>query len=390
MESPISDRRWRSSGGGLARGVGLLLGLWLALARVAVAADASPPAKEDPAVRAAAKARLVEGVALLRQEQYAAALRKFDEAYALVPSPNVQYNRGLAFRGLGQNAAAIEAFEYFIASAAQPPAGTREQAQRHRDELRPRVARVVVTSELPGAELLVDGRARGFATAGRIVYLDPGSHELLARGRDAGSPSARAQVSASAGQELAVTLRLAPAAVAAAAPPRAPAPAPALASGSAQERDRAADAPPVSAAPSSRNDAEASSRSWWAAAPRWTLIAAGAGVVLLGTGVTFELLARGEGNDLTNGSRTANATGKTAQYHQSTEDHGLMYQTLGEISLAVGAAALVAGIGGYLMAGEPTRERGRAARKPARGLASLVGQPLLEPKLTGARLEVSF
>jgi len=88
------------------------------------AADETPRPETD-AARQAATARLIEGVELLRTRQYHEALARFDEAYALVPSANIHYDRGLAYRGLGRNAAAIEAFEAFLAGARQPPAGKR-------------------------------------------------------------------------------------------------------------------------------------------------------------------------------------------------------------------------------------------------------------------------
>jgi hypothetical protein len=360
-----------------------LLVIWLMGAPVARAADPAPAAAaDDPQARAAATAGLVEGVELLRLNRYAEALHKFDEAYARVPSPNIQYNRGLAFRGLGQNAAAIDAFDAFLAGATRPPPGKREQAQQYRNELRARVARIALTSELPGAELLVDGRPNGFATAGRIVYLDPGPHELLAR-RDGGG-SARAQVVAAAGQELAITLRIAPAPVAVAAP--APAPTSAALAG----RDRPADGPVASAATAADNQVTDSSHgSSWTAAPRWTFIAAAGGVALLGAGLTFELLARREGRRLTDDAARGSDT-MPVPYDPSRQENGLRYQTLGIISLAAGGAALIAGISGYLSAQGSVTGRERAARKPAPGQASLAAQPLLGPRLAGARLEVSF
>ncbi|HET6149214.1 MAG TPA: hypothetical protein VFH68_16875 [Polyangia bacterium] len=383
MASPISDRR-RSCGGWVAQGLLLVVMVLAGGARAAVAAQA-PATADDSQARAAASARMVEGVELLRTGQYADALRKFDEVYALVPSPNVHFNRGLAYRGLGQNAAAVEAFEAFLAGATNPPPGKREQAQRYRDELRPRVARVVLTSELPGAELLVDDRPHGFTTAGRVVYLEPGSHELVALRRDRGL-SARAQVTATAGQELAVTLRTGAAPVAAATPP---APTPAGASASARDRDRPDEAPPLNAAPSERNDDANAPGSAWAAVPRWALIAAGGGVVLLGAGVTFELLARREGDRVSAAVKVGKTRPDGADWDPSNEDNGLRYQTLGFISLGVGAAAVVAGITGYALA-HRSFENGERASRPARGVRSMVGGPLLGPGLAGARLELSF
>ena len=128
-----------------------------------------------------ARARLVEGVELLRQKQFAQALTKFDEAYALVPSPNIFYDRGLAYQGLGRDADALEAFDAFLAHADHAPPGTHEKATHEREMLRARVATLAVASDPPGAEISVDGRRRGVTPLSGALYIDVGS----ARGRGA-------------------------------------------------------------------------------------------------------------------------------------------------------------------------------------------------------------
>src|SRR5215475_11501406 len=79
----------------------LALAAGLALAPRAAAADD----------KAAAKAKLVEGADLLKRGEYQSALERFQRAYELVPSPKIQFNFGLAYKGLGRNADAIEAFD---------------------------------------------------------------------------------------------------------------------------------------------------------------------------------------------------------------------------------------------------------------------------------------
>ena len=155
-------------------------------ASAAHAAPAAPPVAPAPpatteAARETARARLVEGVELLRQKQFAQALTKFDEAYALVPSANIFYDRGLAYQGLGRDADALEAFDAFLASADHAPPGTREKATHEREALRERVATLAVTSDPPGAEISVDGRRRGVTPLSGALYIDAGPHEVAAR-----------------------------------------------------------------------------------------------------------------------------------------------------------------------------------------------------------------
>ncbi len=160
-------------------------------ASAAHAAPRRPPAAPAPAAgteaaRETARARLVEGVELLRQKQFAQALTKFDEAYALVPSPNIFYDRGLAYQGLGRDADALEAFDAFLAHADHAPPGTREKATHERETLRARVATLAVTSDPPGAEISVDGRRRGVTPLSGALYIDAGPHEVAARNTSTG------------------------------------------------------------------------------------------------------------------------------------------------------------------------------------------------------------
>ena len=141
------------------------------------AADGTPE-NNDASARDKAKDLLVEGVDLLKRAQYQAALERFDTAYALVPSPNIHYDRALAYLGLGTQAAALEAFEAFLADATHPPPGKREQAESYQTELSTRVAQLDASALPPGAEVGVDGRGHGTTPLARSIYLDPGAHEI--------------------------------------------------------------------------------------------------------------------------------------------------------------------------------------------------------------------
>ena len=121
------------------------------LAAVAVAVGALPTARAQPselaqpaieteANREAARAKLVEGVAALKRGDHQAALTRFEEAYALVPSPKIHYDFGLAYVGLGRTADALAAFERFLAEAPDAPPDTREKAASLIPTLRARLA----------------------------------------------------------------------------------------------------------------------------------------------------------------------------------------------------------------------------------------------------------
>jgi hypothetical protein len=340
------------------------------VARAGRAAEETPQPQGD-AARQAATARLIEGVDLLRMGRYQAALGKFDEAYALVPSPNIHYDRGLAYRGLGWNAAAIEAFDAFLTGAQQPPEGKREQARRYFDELRPRVARLEVASEPMGAEVSVDGRGYGPTPLGRAIYLDPGRHELRARNPSSGAISVEPVVAA-AGQSLKVTLTLArPMRVAAESKGPPPLVAPAVSS---PPHEVSAVSQPSPTEPQSR-------------ARTWTMVAAGGGLALLGAGLTFELIARHYSNALTDDSRRGQTAPVT--FVPAKEDSGLEFQTLGYVFLGVGAAVLAGSTVVYALQRRHASES-QAQRRPVRAAWTMTGAPIIGPALAGARVRFSF
>jgi tetratricopeptide (TPR) repeat protein len=218
-------------------------------AAVTVAAGAMPGARAEPAAgsnatREAARAKLVEGVEAMKRGDYRASLARFEEAYALVPSPKIHYDFGLAYLGLGRSADALAAFERFLAEAPDAPADKRERAAALVSRLRARAA------------------------------------EPSARG----DPAAAAARPTPAGPQTASSERR-PDAIAA------PAPAALVAQG---------DEPSTTAPATDRDPMRArriTALSWGAA-----------GVSLAAVGLVFGLLARGEGESLTRDSQMGTLT----------------------------------------------------------------------------------
>jgi hypothetical protein len=136
-------------------------------------------APRDP--KAVARAKLVEGAELLSRGEYEEALARFQDAYARVPSPKIFYNYGLAYKGLGRNAEAIAAFDRFLAEAGDAGADKRSDAERRRAELLKRVGTLEITSEVEGADILIDGTSYGQTPRSAPIYLDSGNHLLSVR-----------------------------------------------------------------------------------------------------------------------------------------------------------------------------------------------------------------
>jgi tetratricopeptide (TPR) repeat protein len=146
MASSISEAARRRPVGAVA----LLAAFAVVLAAMPVA-RAQPSGASD-ATREAARAKLVEGVDALKRGDHRAALARFEEAYALVPSPKIHYDFGLAYLGLERPADALAAFERFLAEAPDAPPDKREKAASLIPTLRARVAELAAPGERAGVE----------------------------------------------------------------------------------------------------------------------------------------------------------------------------------------------------------------------------------------------
>jgi len=277
MASSISDPARRRP----IVGVAMLAALIVAVGAPAVA-RAQPAAASD-ATREAARAKLVAGVDAMKRGDYQAALARFQEAYALVPSPKIHYDFGLAYVGLERPAEALAAFERFLAEAPDAPPDKREKA----------------------TSLIATLRARAAETAGRDNRGDAPAAPPLAEP---------------------------PVAVAAQPPVGAP-PSPSAASAEART-----ERPAVSATggddPWRRRRIAAVS-----------LGAAGAG--LLAAGVVFGVLARRESDGLTHDSEMGTPPAHPTPFDAGKESRGIAYERLQIVGLVAGGVAAAAGAALY-------------------------------------------
>ncbi|HLK91406.1 MAG TPA: tetratricopeptide repeat protein [Polyangia bacterium] len=286
---------------------------------------APPPGAAPPAVKQAAEAKLVAGVELLKAHSYREALARFEEGYALVPSPLIFYDIGLADRGLGDDARAFESFERFLAEAPDAPADKQRRAEAYRDELRARVSIVTLQADVGAAELTVDGTDLGRLPFPRRLTLAPGSHQVVAR---AGGSVQAATLTCVGGQTIPLAVRLS-----APVPPIAPLPSEHALSG---EQPRAPAVEVLGGAPATGSASGGNDLRPWA------LSAAAVGVASLGVGVAFGLMARNAGDQVTGDSQA----GRT--FVPTDETSGLRNQTVEVLLLSVGAVAVAAAVGLYV------------------------------------------
>ena len=241
------------------------------------------PARAWADAKAEARAKLVQGGEFLKHGQFEEALARFQEAFRLVPSPKIQYNFGLAYRGLGRKADALEAFERFLAEAPDASKETRQTAAREKAQLTGQIAMLEVKCDLPGAEVFVDGRSFGTSRS-TPIYLDPGPHQLMVEKAGEGSAFTE-RINASAGQRITVMARLIRAPTATT-PPREPAP---------REPLPREPVHPVEPLPQDKPPRPAEPGPRWQPIAAWT--AAGGAVVAAGFGVVEVLGANNKFRD---------------------------------------------------------------------------------------------
>jgi tetratricopeptide (TPR) repeat protein len=274
MASSICDRKRRLS----VVVVAMLAAVSVGLGGTS-AARAEQAAASD-ATREAARRKLVEGVDAMKRGDYEAALARFEQAYALVPSPKIHYDFGMAYVGLGRPAEALAAFERFLAEAPDAPPEKREKAASLVSTLRARVG--------PPAE-----RDDRVATAGR--------------------PQAVAPPAASSGR---------------------PEPTSSLTQVPTEHRDERSATVTATTTPAESDPLRGR---------RVTAVSLGAaGVGLVAAGVGFGVLAKGESDSLSHDSQIA-TPGDPTLFDPGKQSRGIAYERLQIVSLVAGGVAVAAG-----------------------------------------------
>jgi hypothetical protein len=143
-------------------------------------AYAAPVHAADPEVEA--RERFDRAVKLYEEGNYDAALVEFQRAAALRPSYKLFYNMGQVRVALQDYAAALEAYRLYLEQGGDKvPAARREQVQQEMKRLEPRVARLSVETDVPGAEVLVDDRAMGKTPLAAPLIVNAGSRRIQVR-----------------------------------------------------------------------------------------------------------------------------------------------------------------------------------------------------------------
>jgi hypothetical protein len=146
----------------------------LILAAPAVARAQDADDSDVDQARTEAQALNKEGVALLGKQDYAAALDRFQKAYAIFPSPKVLINIAASLKSLGRNGEAANTYQKWLddpgAESSRRPDVVKVLAQ-----LDPKLGIVSVTVTPADAEVQVDGWSPGWmASSGETPWLPAG------------------------------------------------------------------------------------------------------------------------------------------------------------------------------------------------------------------------
>ncbi len=146
------------------------------------ASPGKQPTESSEAARAEAAQRFQRGLGFYNDGDYALALIEFERAYQLVPDYRVLYNIGQVAIQLSRFARARRALERYLRQGGQELPEQRIVAvERDLAMLRERTAFLELSTEPPGAEVLVDDRSYGKTPLGRPLLLDAGEHRVVVR-----------------------------------------------------------------------------------------------------------------------------------------------------------------------------------------------------------------
>jgi len=141
-------------------------------------ARSAPAQERDDVVREAGK-HFQRGVALYGEADYGGALVEFKRAAELSPNPTVLFNIGQTQYQLRDYAAALRTFERYLAEApaSSPNRGEVESAVR---VLRSRVGRLMITTDVPGADVTVEDTPAGRTPFDKPVLVGVGHIKVVA------------------------------------------------------------------------------------------------------------------------------------------------------------------------------------------------------------------
>jgi hypothetical protein len=129
-------------------------------------------------VAAEAREHFKRGTTLYDEADYRGALAEFKRAYEILPNPTVLFNIGQAYYQLNEYVNALETFEKYLETKDPSGASRRALATKELDELKRRVTKVEIQTNVEGASLAVDDEPIG--TSPRTLLVAIGRRRISA------------------------------------------------------------------------------------------------------------------------------------------------------------------------------------------------------------------
>jgi hypothetical protein len=147
-------------------------------------AFAQAPAAGTPSVEEG-RTRFIRGIDLYKEGNFRAALAEFRAADGAAPNWKIAYNLGQTLFQLQEYAGAVSAFERYLTEGADKvPPERRKEVEADLAKLRPRVAQVTVTVNVPSAEVLVDDESQGNLPRATPLLLSAGRRKITVNAHD--------------------------------------------------------------------------------------------------------------------------------------------------------------------------------------------------------------
>jgi tetratricopeptide (TPR) repeat protein len=157
------------------------MSLKVALVAVCLALAAAPArGDEGEEARARARALLQEGNRYFDARLFVEALDRYRQAYAIVPSANIDFNLAQSLNELGRPLEALGHYERYVRrvkEADSPEDWKRAHEQIFR--LEGLIARVEIQASVAGAEVSIDGSPVGTTPLPAPIRLVPGPHAMV-------------------------------------------------------------------------------------------------------------------------------------------------------------------------------------------------------------------
>ena len=137
------------------------------------------PTRADEKSLPEARRKFQEGIALVAEGAYAAALSAFEDSYRLHPRPSTLFNVGMCLKEIGRHADALEAFEVFLSLPHDDSRAHQVADARKMVAFLAQNVGYLHLEELPwNADLRVDGRPTTSPAVGQPLIVDAGTHTL--------------------------------------------------------------------------------------------------------------------------------------------------------------------------------------------------------------------